>query len=261
MAAVGTAPPPTRTCPKCAHACEESDTTCPRCQVIFDKIADAEERRREAEEQAAAAAGNLGPLERLSTADQLMVRQQVERWEAFTGFEQANNYSVLDGLGNPVCAASEESNVFARQFLKSMRPMTLHIATSDGQPFLTVTKPFRFFFCEVQIHDAGGMLLGTVTRRWSLVNRKYTVVDATGGREYEIFGPFFRPWTFQVLDGEVQIGTIRKQWSGLLKEMFTDADVFGIEFAREASSRLKAVLLGAVFLVDFMHFEDNHNNG
>ena len=50
---------------------------------------------------------------------------------------------------------------------------------------------------------------------------------------------------------------ITKKWSGLGKEMFTDADHFGVEFPERADIALKAVLLGAVFLIDFAHFEDN----
>lgn len=37
---------------------------------------------------------------------------------------------------------------------------------------------------------------------------------------------------FQVLspDGSTEVGKISKQWSGLLREAFTDADNFGISF-------------------------------
>ena len=31
-------------------------------------------------------------------------------------------------------------------------------------------------------------------------------------------------------DGDTQVGEIRKQWSGLVREAFTDADNFGVTF-------------------------------
>ncbi len=66
---------------------------------------------------------------------------------------------------------------------------------------------------------------------------------------------------FQVLtaDGDQQVGEIRKQWSGFIKESLTDADNFGVTFPQDLDVRTKATLLGAVFLIDFMFFEKAGN--
>lgn len=45
------------------------------------------------------------------------------------------------------------------------------------------------------------------------------------------------------------VGRISKQWSGLLKEVFTDTDNFGIQFPMDLDVKVKAVLLGACFLI------------
>lgn len=45
------------------------------------------------------------------------------------------------------------------------------------------------------------------------------------------------------------IGRISKQWGGLLREMFVDADYFGITFPMDLDVKLKAVMLGACFLI------------
>ena len=50
-------------------------------------------------------------------------------------------------------------------------------------------------------------------------------------------------------DGETQVGRISKQWTGLVKEMFTDADNFGVAFPMDLDVKLKATMLGAVFLI------------
>lgn len=50
------------------------------------------------------------------------------------------------------------------------------------------------------------------------------------------------------LTGE-KVGKISKQWSGLAREIFTDADFFGISFPLDLDVRMKAVLLGATFLI------------
>lgn len=46
-----------------------------------------------------------------------------------------------------------------------------------------------------------------------------------------------------------EVGKISKQWSGLVREMFTDADFFGINFPMDLDVRMKAVMLGACFLI------------
>jgi hypothetical protein len=47
--------------------------------------------------------------------------------------------------------------------------------------------------------------------------------------------------------------------TGLFKESFTDADNFGITFPPGIDLSQKALLLGAVFLIDFVHFENSGN--
>jgi len=54
-----------------------------------------------------------------------------------------------------------------------------------------------------------------------------------------------------------RVGEIKKKWSGLLKELFTDADNFGVSFPSGASAKEKALILGATFLIDFLYFESS----
>ncbi len=56
---------------------------------------------------------------------------------------------------------------------------------------------------------------------------------------------------FQVLskDKSTQFGKITKQWSGLVRELYTDADNFGISFPIDLDVNIKAILLGACFLI------------
>lgn len=50
-------------------------------------------------------------------------------------------------------------------------------------------------------------------------------------------------------DKTTVVGRISKQWSGLLREAFTDADYFGITFPMDLDVRMKAVMIGACFLI------------
>ena len=55
------------------------------------------------------------------------------------------------------------------------------------------------------------------------------------------------------------IGHVKKKWSGLLKEAFTDADNFEVEFVADIDPRWKAVALAAAVLIDVIHFERAKN--
>lgn len=51
------------------------------------------------------------------------------------------------------------------------------------------------------------------------------------------------------MDEVSKIGKISKQWTGLLREAFTDADNFGIQFPMDLDVKMKAVMIGACFLI------------
>ena len=254
-----TAPPTTatRACPKCGNVAAISLLECPRCSVIIDKVG----TERPAAAPQPQGHGWTGVL---AAAEQLSIKQQVERLEAWTGIEGANAYVVKDGLGNVVFQVAEESgsvgDFLIRNFLKAQRPFTMRIQTPHGETALVLERPFRWFFGEVQIMDAMGRSLGSVQRQFSLFNAIYHLTGTDPTEKYEIFGPMWRPWTFKIRQGGSQCGLISKSWSGLGREMFTDADSFGIEFPPGVSPELKAAFLGAVFLIDFAHFEDNGGN-
>lgn len=256
-----TAPPSTatRACPKCGNVAEITVLECPRCSVIIDKAVPAE---------IVAVESPAGPAhgwtDTLAAAGQLSVKQVVERLEAWTGIEGANTYAVKDGLGNVLFHAVEESGTVAdfvvRNFLKAARPFTLRLETPHSETALVIKRPFRWYFSEIEVQDALGKRIGTVQRQFSFFNSVYTLTGANPTENYEIFGPMFRPWTFKIRQGGRECGLITKSWGGLGREMFTDADAFGVEFPARVSAELKAVFLGAVFLIDFAHFEDNNRS-
>ncbi|CDQ92431.1 unnamed protein product, partial [Oncorhynchus mykiss] len=66
------------------------------------------------------------------------------------------------------------------------------------------------------------------------------------------------PLQIVTMDEVDKIGKISKQWTGLLREAFTDADNFGIQFPMDLDVKMKAVMIGACFLVDFMFFESGN---
>jgi len=164
----------------------------------------------------------------------------------------------MSSSGEELFLAAEEGGFFLlRWFLKALRPFRMRILDMQGESVLSLYRPFRFYFHVAEIFDNQGKLVGTVKRQFSILRRIYSVKDSSGQEMYQLFGPLLHPWTFNIYRDEREIGHITKKWSGLLKETFTDSDNFGITFPPDADPNQKSVLLGAVFLIDFVHFENS----
>ena len=198
-------------------------------------------------------------MNQLVESEGLLIRQKKDWSEIVISWERANRYLVTDTTGKELYQAAEVGgSVILRQLLRMMRPFTVEVRDFAGQLVFTVRRPWRWYFHEVVVSDANGEALGTVRRRFSWLRRCYNVLDPNGQQCFELLGPILRPWTFLVRRDGIELGAIRKKWSGLLKEAFTGADNFGIAWPREMHECEKAILLGAVFLIDFLHFENNN---
>jgi len=199
-------------------------------------------------------------MRRLQSVSGLAVSQQKEWGEILTGFEGINKYVVSDEHGTDLFYALEErGSVLARLFLKAYRPFAIDVLSRDGENLLRIERPFRFYFHTAQVFDGSGKLLGTLQRHFSVLRRVYSVLSADGVKLFDLFAPLLHPWTFSILEGGRQRGMIQKKWTGLAKETFTDADNFGVTFPSDWPVERKTLALGAVFLIDFVHFENKGN--
>ena len=208
----------------------------------------------------------------LDRTQRLFVKQHVEMMEAITGWEQANEYTVLDQGGNMLYHCQEESGACMRQCCKSNRSFKLHVRDHNNDPVLLIDRPYRFFWQELLVTDVSGAsgasdftsppVLGTIQRSFTCCSRTFNVIDASGRKLFKISSGIFSPWSFYLYDATTgaELGKIQKKWSGLAQELFTAADNFGIEYPRGLPKEHKALLLAATFLIDFMYFEDNDMN-
>ncbi|KAG1670556.1 Phospholipid scramblase 2 [Nymphon striatum] len=212
-------------------------------------------------------------LEYLIQVDQLLVQQKVELVEALTGFETANKYTIKNSLGQKVFYAVEDTDWCTRNCCGPARPFDMKILDNIGKEVIHLYRPYRCSSCwfpcclqKLEVQSPVGEIIGFVEQDWSLCFPRFSIQNAEGETILKIKGPFCT-WAicgdieFEIvsIDGETQVGKISKQWSGFLKESFTDADNFGITFPMDLDVKMKAVMLGAVFLIDFMFFEKSGN--
>eukprot|EP00698_Gefionella_okellyi_P020986 TRINITY_DN6685_c0_g1_i2.p2 TRINITY_DN6685_c0_g1~~TRINITY_DN6685_c0_g1_i2.p2 ORF type:complete len:255 (-),score=33.34 TRINITY_DN6685_c0_g1_i2:1241-1900(-) len=205
--------------------------------------------------------GILAPLE------SLFIQENIQLLDFF-GIEAANSYNIFAKTNpqGPLLFAGEQSDFCARQCLGKSRPYTMVVMHPvTRQLVMKAVRPFKCCLSELMVYDHAERLLGHVQQRCTPCARTFDIVDASGSKFLEIYGPCCSPWTFFIRmpssDGREgqQVGVIRKKWAGFLQEAFTDADNFGAEFVLNMPVEHKAVVLACVFLIDSIYFERNKN--
>lgn len=212
-------------------------------------------------------------LEVLTRLDQVLVHQRVEVLEVLTGWETNNVYTVTDSGGRQLFVATEDSDILSAQFLGPSRPFTIRLHDNGGRQVLTLTRPLRCSCCccpcclqTLEVQSPPGSPIGYVEQDWHPVLPKFSLLDQERDPRLAVRGPCCH-WgcmsdlVFQVMspDGS-EVGRICKQWGGFLREGLTDADTFGIWFPSDLEVKMKALMLGTCFLLDFIFFEHQPRN-
>ncbi|XP_017080381.1 phospholipid scramblase 1-like [Drosophila eugracilis] len=210
----------------------------------------------------------LRGLEYLKAIDQLLVKQKVEIFEAITGFETNNRYSIQNALGQKVFYAVEETDCCTRNccperpfhiriFEKYFEEEVIHL----HRPLGCSSTCFPCCLHSIEISAPPGNVIGRIQEEWSICRPCFRILNQSGDVVLRIKGQvcfchICGSIDFNIINltGE-KVGKISKQWSGLGRELYTDADIFRITFPMDMDVNLKAVLLGATFLIDFMFFE------
>ncbi len=201
----------------------------------------------------------------LSEGPHLVIKQKRELAEIFLGFETRNQYMLFDHQGAPCGTVVERGSGFMafikRIFLKSHRPFTIDVIDASGKAILEMSRPFFWFFSDITISVPNGPKLGSAHRKFAILHKIYDLRDANGQKFANINSSMFKIWTFAIRDNNDQeLARISKKWSGPLKEMFTDADNFMIEFGNHRwTAAQRAVILASAICVDFDFFENNNN--
>ncbi|XP_043926049.1 phospholipid scramblase 2-like [Protopterus annectens] len=210
-------------------------------------------------------------LEYLSQIDQLLVHQQIELLEILTGFETNNKYEIKNSMGQRVYFAAEENDCCTRNCCGPGRPFSMKIIDNTGREVISLNRPCRCSSClfpcclqELEVQAPPGVTVGYVAQQWHPCLPKFSIQNERKEDMLKITGPCVVCSCCSDIDFEVKsldetsvVGKITKQWTGFVKEAFTDADNFGIQFPMDLSVKMKAVMLGACFLVDYMFFEQS----
>ncbi|ROT79009.1 phospholipid scramblase 1 [Penaeus vannamei] len=216
-------------------------------------------------------------LEYLTQLDQVLVQQLYEVFELLSGCEMNNKYLLKNSVGQQFLKAVEDTDCCTRQCCGPMRSFEMQLLDNHEQEIMHLSRPLACVNCccscclqSLEVSAPPGNPIGSIHQEWSIctpIAGKFTVRNVSGDVVLKIQGPVcaiscgsdveFKVFT---ADESAQIGCITKQWRGFCAEALTDADSFGVTFPMDLEVRMKALLIGAMFLIDFMYFERKQNN-
>lgn len=196
----------------------------------------------------------------ISNYNQLIIQQRKELVELF-GFETRNKYEICDDNKNIIGFCAEQNKgiigFLMRQFLGHWRSFEIHFFDANKIEFMKTIHPFRFLFQEFTILDSQNNKIGRLQQRFGIFTKKFDVLDASDNLIFKMRSGFFSFWTFPIdsVDGSEK-AVIKKKWSGLLKELFLDADNFLVDYKDYAmNENHKKIILAASVFVDLQYFE------
>ncbi|XP_044288631.1 phospholipid scramblase 1-like isoform X2 [Varanus komodoensis] len=214
-------------------------------------------------------------LECLSQIDQLSVEQQIELMEMISGYETCNRYEVKNPLGQWLYFAAEENDDFTLNMYGALRPFTIKLFNSTNQPVIQLSRSFQCSICccpcvcclqELEVQAPPGTIIGYVKQKWHPCKPRFSLQNEAREDILKMSGPCvpcrcFEDILFQVkaLDEIAVLGTISRKWTGMAREAATDASIFNVTFPADLDIKMKAIVIGACFLLDFMYFERQGN--
>lgn len=207
-------------------------------------------------------------MQKLLSHEKLLHVQQVhEGFEIVLGWESRNKYRILNESMQPVAYAAEISTgirgAIMRQFFGHWRRFDVTIFNQDRKAEFFLNFPFRFFFKTLFVKDSKGTDVGKLEQRFAIFRKKFDIFDRYHQKIGRINSSFFRFWTFDIYSPTgMKIASIKKRWSGVFSEVFTDKDNFVVEYySSELREEARAMILSTCIMVDIIYFENNQGGG
>lgn len=179
----------------------------------------------------------------------LVVRQKTKL------FELRNQYELFDATGQPAGTVEQVNQsplaVLTRIFsdLDVALPMELEVRDAGGVPALRLRKPWFRMTCDVT--DGTGMALGSIRKKVRFGKARFSLLDPGGTAVGEVRAQNWRARDFSVVDATgLEVARVAKQWAGIARELFTDADHYVIHVSPSAQGPIRGLAVAAAWAID-----------
>ncbi|XP_050951673.1 phospholipid scramblase 1 isoform X1 [Labeo rohita] len=205
-------------------------------------------------------------LETLTRMDQLFIFKE-ETFEeclaeACCGIMPMKRYNVKDNTGNKVFSVVEDSECCERQCFGSGSSFIMNVTDLSNQEVIRLVHPFVCCTQELEVQSPPGTAIGYVRQNLNVCLPKFTVENERGEPAFKIEGPCIvctcctdENFELVSLDGAVidrSFGKIFKPFSYSGPNAGAD---FVLRFPSNLDVKMKAAVLGACMLIDWMYYQ------
>ena len=173
------------------------------------------------------------------------------------------SYDILDAEGELLGTAKETIGVVTqmlRWFLsKQFLPTRLEVREKpDDSLVFSIRRGWYLFRSRVEVHDSQDQLVGYFKSKFFTISGGFHVYDKDDQHFAEVKGKLLG-WNYRFLtpDGKVEMGQVSKKLGamGILKELFTSADTFGVEVSEDLEDQpmAKMLILAATLAIDLIY--------
>uniref|UniRef100_H0XZK2 Phospholipid scramblase n=1 Tax=Otolemur garnettii TaxID=30611 RepID=H0XZK2_OTOGA len=204
-------------------------------------------------------------LEYLHQINRLIVCQRFELLDVLRNLETSKTYEIMNNQGQRIYLAEERTNWFLQCLCGSSRPFTMTIYDNVGRDVIVLHKALRCSCCwsscclqKLKVEAPPGETIGYVYQYCHPQLPQFKIKNQDKEDVLKIRGPcmvfsYLRTLTFNLLslDEEMIIGKISKPYtgSGCLRGILSNDNKFGIQFPFDLDVKIKALMLGASFLI------------
>jgi uncharacterized protein YxjI len=141
-----------------------------------------------------------------------------------------NAYKVYNSTGDTIGAIKETMpaglKIVSLFLNKSFLPFKLDILDAGENVLATIQRGWTFFMSKIKVLDSQGSVIALINQQFKFFKPTFNIFDPQGSPIASITGDW-KAWNFTITGSDdSQIGTITKEWAGILKEAFTTADKY-----------------------------------
>lgn len=173
------------------------------------------------------------------------------------------SYDILDEKGQLLGTGQETIGLFTqmlRWFMsKQFLPTKLEVREKpDDSLVFSIRRGWYMFRSRVEVHDSQGELIGYFKSKFFTISGGFHVYDKDDKHFAEVKGKLLG-WNYRFLspDHKVEMGQVTKKLGmiGVLKEMFTSADTFGVTVNPDLADEpmAKMLILAATLAIDLIY--------
>jgi uncharacterized protein YxjI len=196
----------------------------------------------------------VSSIEGLKDFDSLTIREKKKYPGIPETWTLKPEFCLVNGSDEEVFyVVSEKGSLLGFDLLKDAKTYTLYMVDPQGKEVLYFVRKTGLFSSKTEIFNADEELLGSILKKKGSVKAAFEILDAVGRPAYRVDGPAAAPDSFRVLRGEATVGKISKRWGKVAEEGVSKQAHFGIVFPMGSEPKEKGMLLGMLFLLDFLY--------